>query len=165
MQRCCSGREKFRPSAIVFLDVDGVLHGVGAPEIELFGAEQLIELAKIIRAANAQIVLSTAWRLTEASTYRVANELVNAGLPMPISSTPNLRPGHIKGRAPEIAAWLRSHPGLVLEGCWIAIDDIPLSPDLPTANVITTDCQLGLTPRDAEEAIAKFESLMKRTTV
>lgn len=161
-QRCCEphapGRPPpIQPAPIVFLDVDGVLHGVGAPFRELFGQQQLENLRRLVCAIpGAQIVLSTAWRLSDGSTQRVLSELFRAGLPMPISSTPNLLPGEVRGRSEEIAAWLRSHEHLVQEGRWLAIDDIPLSPDLPAEHVLTTDCYKGLTTAKADEGIEKL---------
>lgn len=166
-QKCCKPQtpgqlDCLAPAPIIFLDIDGVLHSTGATFRELFGAKQLEDLQRITSATSAQIVLSTAWRLTASSTQRVFHELQQAGIPLPISSTPNLRPGTINGRAEEIRAWLASHPNLVLRGQWLAIDDIPLCPDLPEGNVIKTDCLIGLTAKLADEAIQKLSLLAEQ---
>uniref|UniRef100_A0A7S1WML9 FCP1 homology domain-containing protein n=1 Tax=Alexandrium catenella TaxID=2925 RepID=A0A7S1WML9_ALECA len=143
-------------SAIIFLDVDGVLHATGAPFSSLFGHLHMRELRRIVEASQARIVLSTAWRLSQTFAGRVINELAEAGLPPPISATPSLCPWHSDGRALEIRAWLLAHTGLVEDDRWVAIDDIPLAPVLPIEHVVTTNGKLGLTPELANSAIAKL---------
>mmetsp|Transcript_23939 Transcript_23939/g.68530 ORF Transcript_23939/g.68530 Transcript_23939/m.68530 type:complete len:211 (-) Transcript_23939:166-798(-) len=153
---CQQGIAGKSASAIIFLDVDGVLHASGAPLCSLFGHLQLKELRRVVEATGSRLVLSTAWRLSQNFAGRVLNELVEAGLPQPISATPSLCPWHADGRALEIRAWLVAHSGLVDDDRWVAIDDIPLEPALPCEHVVTTDGQTGLTPELADAAIAKL---------
>mmetsp|Transcript_91914 Transcript_91914/g.213639 ORF Transcript_91914/g.213639 Transcript_91914/m.213639 type:complete len:210 (-) Transcript_91914:89-718(-) len=155
---CQQGITGKSASAIIFLDVDGVLHAAGAPMCSLFGAAQLSQLKRVVDATRARIVLSTAWRLSQTFAGRVLNELVEFGLPSPISATPSLCPWHSDGRALEIRAWLVAHALLVEHDRWVAIDDIPLSPDLPCEHVVTTDAEVGLTEELADCAIAKLNN-------
>mmetsp|Transcript_60805 Transcript_60805/g.130683 ORF Transcript_60805/g.130683 Transcript_60805/m.130683 type:complete len:210 (+) Transcript_60805:101-730(+) len=154
---CGQGDARLCPSAIIFLDVDGVLHSTSAPSDGLFGTRQLMELRRIVGSTGAKIVLSSAWRLSYVFADRVSRELWGAGLPGPISATPSLNPWHTEGRALEIRAWLSAHAGLVDADRWVAIDDIPLSMDLPHEHVVTTNGQVGLTRELADSAIAKLK--------
>lgn len=145
-----------RRPALVFLDVDGVLHSVGAPDDALFGQGHLAELRRVVDATGARIVLSSAWRLEVRSAARVVAELADAGVQAPFSATPNVCPGRAAGRAIEIDAWVQSHRSLIDAGRWIAIDDIPMEEELSERHAVTTDPDEGLTHAVAEDAIAKL---------
>merc|ERR1719329_388124 len=137
------GQSQRRP-ALIFLDVDGVLHGVGAPDDELFSPMLLANLRRVVDATGARIVLSSAWRLEARSAARVGAELADAGMPLPFSATPNVCPGRAAGRAMEIDAWMQGHRRLIDGERWLAIDDIPMEEELSERRVVTTDPDEGL---------------------
>lgn len=145
-----------RRPALIFLDVDGVLHGVGASDDELFSPMHLANLRRVVDGTGARIVLSSAWRLEARSAARVGAELADAGIPLPFSATPNVCPGRAAGRAMEIDAWIQGHRRLIDGGRWITIDDIPMEEELSDRHVVTTDPDEGFTVALAEDAIAKL---------
>lgn len=155
----CAQEQICGAQALVFLDVDGVLHSVAASDGALFDSAQMLALKNILQATDAQLILSTAWRLDIAAAKRVMLELALAGLPRPISATPNLMPGLVSGRGKEILAWVTGHESWVGSKPWIAIDDLPLESSLATAHIIATDPRTGLTLQKAQDAIQKLRLL------
>lgn len=77
-----------RSTAIVFLDVDGVLHSVDAAFDNCLQIEHLEELRRIVEASGARIVLSSTWRLDQNHAYQICNTIAGLGLPRPIGATP-----------------------------------------------------------------------------
>lgn len=142
-------------SAIVFLDIDGVLHATSASLSSLFAAPQMAALRRILCLTGARVVLSSAWRLHDQGVQQVVREFHSAGLAAPVSATPSLCPC-AEGRPLEIRAWLIAHATLVERDRWVAIDDLPLFPDLPAEHVVTTSGEVGLTAQQADAAIAKL---------
>uniref|UniRef100_A0A7S3TSU6 Uncharacterized protein n=1 Tax=Strombidinopsis acuminata TaxID=141414 RepID=A0A7S3TSU6_9SPIT len=142
-------------TAIIFLDVDGVLHPVDAPQEDFLHSKHLEELRRVVDASGARIVLSSTWRLDAGHAYQLSNAIAGMGLQRPIGATPDYWQ---QGRAAEISAWLATNAALVDGGRWLAIDDLPLTPDLPEAHVITTDGNVGLTKELADAAIAKLQT-------
>lgn len=142
-----------RATPIIFLDVDGVLHSVDAAQEDFLGTKQLQHLRRIVDASGARLVLSSSWKNRELHAQEVAAALVGAGIRRPVGGTPNMWQD---GRAAEISAWLAQNSSLVEGGRWLAIDDLPLTPDLPEEHVVQADGGLGLTGELADEAIAKL---------
>lgn len=111
-------------SKVLFLDIDGVLnserscvafggfpHDVVGPCRQKFDEVALALIRGIVRRADAQIVLSSSWRIIH-EVHAVAN-----GLDLPIvDKTPSLagRRGH------EIDAWLKAHPEVE---SYVIVDD------------------------------------------
>mmetsp|Transcript_77839 Transcript_77839/g.204385 ORF Transcript_77839/g.204385 Transcript_77839/m.204385 type:complete len:209 (+) Transcript_77839:90-716(+) len=143
------------PTAIVFLDVDGVLHPVDAPLEKFLNVTHLEQLRRIVESSGARIVLSSTWRLDHNHAFQICNTIAGLGLPRPIGATPD---HWQQGRAAEISAWLATNASLVDGGRWVAIDDLPLTPDLPEAHVVTVDGLTGLTRELADLAIAKLQA-------
>mmetsp|Transcript_1352 Transcript_1352/g.2907 ORF Transcript_1352/g.2907 Transcript_1352/m.2907 type:complete len:171 (+) Transcript_1352:29-541(+) len=142
-----------RRSPIVFLDVDGVLHPIMAEDDGVLAEPQMYQLRRVVRHSGARIVLSSTWRLTNHLAHRVCSEIAFQGLNRPIGATPHLGSA---GRAAEISTWLADHAELVEGERWVAIDDMPLVPDLPPARVVTTDAFQGLTREMADAALLKL---------
>ncbi|CAE8733923.1 unnamed protein product [Polarella glacialis] len=142
------------PTAIVFLDVDGVLHSVEAHPEAFLGHQQLLLLKRILEATGARIVLSTTWRRDPAHLQQVLDALDGVGIERPIGATPDLWRA---GRASEISAWLAANASLVA-GQWVSLDDLPLEEELPSQHVVTLDGLLGLTAEKVSEAIAKLSA-------
>eukprot|EP00746_Dinoflagellata_sp_MGD_P072980 gnl/MRDRNA2_/MRDRNA2_29615_c0_seq1.p1 gnl/MRDRNA2_/MRDRNA2_29615_c0~~gnl/MRDRNA2_/MRDRNA2_29615_c0_seq1.p1 ORF type:complete len:244 (+),score=34.43 gnl/MRDRNA2_/MRDRNA2_29615_c0_seq1:65-796(+) len=109
-----------RPTAVLFLDVDGVLHpGQVRHERQQFQRQCMELLRDVIAKTNAVIVLSTAWRLAPEPRQIVAEKLKAYGLPGFVSRTPNIQQFQ---RAREILAWVKKFKPMT----WVAVDDWPL---------------------------------------
>eukprot|EP00913_Durusdinium_trenchii_P004071 g3772.t1 len=108
-------------TAVLFLDVDGVLHPVQARHPrQQFSTNCLALVAEVVKATGASICLSTAWRLDPSARRFVEEKLREVGLGPPVGRTPNLAQFH---RSREILAWVtRFKPST-----WVALDDWPLN--------------------------------------
>lgn len=118
---------------VLFLDIDGVLNSTRTwvafgglphefkPGLPRFDLVAIGMLRRIVRAAGAQVVLSSAWRTTHTPEEAAAA----LGLPI-VSSTPVGRCAW--GRGQEIAEWLRDHAGEVEAYC-ILDDDADMLPE------------------------------------
>ena len=60
---CLVENSKDQPRFLVFLDFDGVLHPLPCNEHEKFRPEAIASVNRIVDELEAQIVLSTAWRM------------------------------------------------------------------------------------------------------
>ena len=159
------------PSAVIFLDVDGVLNSqntrlrAGGNPLSLEASwpapELLARLKRITEAASScGIVLSSSWRLQEEETAAVEAALASAGCPGLYDKTPELdnpRGGAVD-RAQEILKWL-SQAKLPLRA-WVALDDLDLHgwcPELISEEHFElTDDAVGLSNANVESAIAKL---------
>ena len=150
--------------AVVFLDVDGVLHparpgrraGGRFRPGPMAALGRLLEGASASGSAPAEVVLSSSWRLSEAGVRAVDEALAAAGLPPSAGRTPISRACGARPR--ELLAWLDEHPP---RRAFVALDDI----DLPRAarrgrerarlqgRCVKTDPDVGLTEGDAEAAL------------
>jgi hypothetical protein len=145
-------------SPIVFLDVDGVVlcerayqrgrnaAGRLTPEPSCIAA-----LNRITDAADAQIVVSSAWRMF--GEERIREILVGWGVTAPIIGiTPDLQPRAIGAWVPrgrEIATWLAHHPEAAR---FVILDDDDDMEHL-LAHLVHTTFKDGLTERDADKAL------------
>jgi len=147
---------------IVFLDVDGVLHPADGSH-GMFAPPCVQLLIRIIRETEADIVLSTSWRVLAQARKILLSHIAHWGLPPPIGCTPQApasqqhAPLSSVCRAGEISTWLTSNRHLVDYPRWVAIDDLDMSSQL-TPHMIHTDRHLGLTVQDAEWAIARLNT-------
>ena len=89
---------------LIFLDVDGVLNtdALGDAD-EPFVPKLLHRLARLQRETCANIVYSTAWRLTKETRQAVDVALLEYSLPLPLSCTPRMH----GPRGQEVLAWLQ----------------------------------------------------------
>mmetsp|Transcript_152859 Transcript_152859/g.488396 ORF Transcript_152859/g.488396 Transcript_152859/m.488396 type:complete len:686 (-) Transcript_152859:198-2255(-) len=144
-----------RRDAVVFLDVDGVLHS-------LFGDDLFVEsccaaFESVIRRTGASIVLSSTWRLEQAKVAMLNGVLQQRGISPVMDCTKELN----TPREMEICEWLDRHPEVAH---WVAIDDM----DLEIRNsvhawsmrghFVRTDCDIGLTAALAEQAMAMLQA-------
>lgn len=164
-QRCMSARvstQQSRPSssrgpeAVIFLDVDGVLHSLYGNE--MFTPSCCSLLVQIVRSTGASIVLSSAWR-TQARSYDMVNQILRQlKLASVIDKTKDLSAAarRIVPREFEICEWLDRHPGVRR---WIAIDDMDLHTGPNEAatrlrgHFVHTNPRIGLTKANAELAV------------
>lgn len=146
---------------VLFLDVDGVLHPAGGPEV--FAANCVHQLQRIVRETGAEVVLSTSWRVVPDYKDALVAHMGKWGLDRPIDSTPvsppsmQSKPPSASVRAVEIVSWLNSNSHHVDFPRWVAIDDLDMSTQLDP-HMVVTDKNVGLTVQHAEVAIRKLNS-------
>lgn len=143
--------------AVVFLDVDGVLHSVRATRLaQQFARAQMQQLLRVINETGALIVLSTAWRTIPEARMVVHEKLREWRLPAPVGKTADYG---MARRPLEILTWVEQHR----PHSWIAIDDMPLDVDPHMrGHFVKTNPMLGLTPVAASECINMLKSQMER---
>lgn len=151
---------------IIFLDFDGVMdtsflkisltkeRQALSDEYGLLFDEQCIEnLRKIIAATNADIVVTSSWKL-DMSLDRLQEMWKHRKLPEKVVGvTPNL----IGSRSEEITAWLEAHGGNDIR--YVIIDDMSADYfDSPVAeHLINVNPYVGLDSRAADVVIKYFE--------
>lgn len=139
--------------AVLFLDVDGVLHPVQArhPRQQFVPANMQL-LSEIVERTGAKIVLSTAWRLDEWARRTVAERLREHDVPMFVSRTPNVAQFH---RHREILSWVKQH----CPKSWVALDDWPLLEGCPAmaSNFVQTRPRFGLQRDTADKVLGLFQ--------
>jgi hypothetical protein len=135
------------PIFLVFLDFDGVLHPTKASEHEKFRPDAIQSVNRILDALEANIVLSTAWRMD------FPIEKFNAWFKNRIIDTTPVHDLDLKKENPrfhEVMDFLTTHNWLHIP--WIAIDDKRIHyPDSSPAYI--TDHKIGLTQKDADNII------------
>ena len=141
--------------AVLFLDVDGVLHPPNPRHSRLmFRTSCMDVLRDVLTEVGAKVVLSTTWRLTEGPRNTLACKLIQHGCPSFVSRTPNIAQFQ---RPKEILAWVdRYRPAT-----WVAVDDWPLLEDEANAprmrgHFVQTKGRHGLLPENAERIKALF---------
>ena len=144
------------PRGLLFLDVDGVLHGASPTSVrEYFRPGCMAALRRICTETGCDIVLSSSWREFPEKVKMLRAALDVSGCPQLIGMTPELLFG---GRADAIGAWLRS--GRNSKRCvgapFVVLDDMPL-PALG-AHAILVHPGTGLCEADADNAIRLFNS-------
>lgn len=135
------------PEFIVFLDFDGVLHPLRANEHEKFRPEAIQSVNRILDELEANIVLSTAWRMD------FGIEKFNAWFKKRIMDSTPVHELDLKMENPrfhEVMDYLKVHEWLHIP--WIAIDDKRLHYPVNSPAYIT-DPKVGLTPKDADNII------------
>lgn len=131
---------------LLFLDIDGVLHGDATPNlvhVPLF-ERALIEMPKL------EVVISSTWRMDRSLSQ--LRELVCAELrDRMIGVTPVFEDGlDVGGRRLEIEAFLRDNGLDAANACWRALDDWPHLFGSDCSWLQTVDAQSGLSPKDVE---------------
>jgi len=134
---------------VIFLDIDGVLNNhvllyhYGFNYID----HGLIELlVSVIKATDAEIVLSSTWRLQEDSRNLVTAALEKFGLGL-FDWTGRIPGGY---RCDEIAEWLKRHPKVKK---YAVIDDDPDAGCGVGGNFFMTDPDVGITDDIANKLI------------
>lgn len=142
--------------AVIFLDIDGVVHSLYGQDI--FKESCLVLLEKIVLGTGASIVLSSTWR-TQAKSYAMVNTMLRQRrLPEIVDRTRDLSAEMHRyiPREVEICEWLDRHPEVTR---WIAIDDMDLQSDSTEwahrlrGHFVHTNPNTGLIPADAELAL------------
>ena len=178
------------PARYIFLDIDGVLNcapsRAAAARLEeekqtlmLAGAPSLLaNLKYIVDQTGASIVLSSTWRVEEATKDAVATRLSSVGLKL-VGCTPELielepPDSHAtlcegpdgdflfgRERAIEILRWLKAEGAA--DADFVALDDMdlhgPAGVGLHARNFVRTEDMYGLTRLRAETAVARFFAL------
>jgi len=142
--------------AVLFLDVDGVLHSNRIRHVRQYFSPVCMELlAEVVQATGCVIVLSTSWRLEAGPRRTVSMKLREAGLQPPVSRTPSI--AQFK-RGTEILRWVDQYK----PQAWVALDDWPLL--LETAvtkrlegHFVQTRAQHGLQQDTKDQLIQMFE--------
>ena len=137
---------------IIFLDVDGVLNSeytnARSPEGHVGVMDSKVKLlSKLVEETNADIVISSDWRLIKDADYQyLINKLRYKGRIEIKGETPNLGWSH---RGTEIKSYLDDHP----TDAWVVLDDIVFSDfKIVEGHLVLTDPEFGLTEADVEKA-------------
>lgn len=145
-----SGPPRKPTGAVIFLDVDGVLHPVNVTrQDQLFRRDKMSMLRHLIQQTGAEICLSSAWRL-QPQTMRIVNqELVRHGMNPAIDKTGDF--GRNGKRSSEILKWVASHE----PSAWVAIDDMDLTEGelRMRGHFLHTNSFVGLTVEGIEQAL------------
>ncbi len=136
---------------IVFLDVDGVLNNVPQLRAENWNGwddENVEHFAHIVNSTNADIVLSSSWRLMDSLHRQVQQKLNEAGIGHKLID--KTIDGRDCLRAVEIRDWLTRHR----VRRYAILDDDDDAGALGLApNFFQTDAREGLTYETAERVI------------
>ena len=137
--------------AVLFLDVDGVLHAPNPRHaIQLFQAKCMGLLKEVCDRTGCKIVLSTSWRLQEEARTHLAAKLAQYGCPPFVSRTPSIAQFQ---RPREILAWVAKHQ----PKRWVAVDDWPLHEDTRMhGKFVQTRNRYGLETETAARIVALF---------
>jgi hypothetical protein len=132
---------------VIFLDIDGVLNCKNTTQRSrgFIGIDPFLVAIfnKIIFATDAEIILSSAWRLFNDSGKE---EIRRAVMPF-ISETPRPTTGF---RGDEIREWFKLNPNIQIEKYAILDDDSDFYPDQP---LFKTSWETGLTEEIANNLI------------
>ncbi len=150
-------------SAIVFLDIDGVLNSTESA-IRLGTYKRLCQRAVanlnlVTLTTQAEIVVSSSWRIIH-DLARLRVLLSEAGVKARVRDvTPQLVSVQGSGglylsrpRRDEIRAWLDAHPDV---DRWVVLDD---SSDAGPDRYVQPDFAVGMSAEDAQAAISILEA-------
>jgi hypothetical protein len=128
------------PSALLFLDIDGVLHPVGADySFSSRFFSHLPPLEELLREFKSiDVVISSDWRLAE-STEQLQRHFSADIQHRIIGATPQIDPNVAvhQRRQLEIQAWLDGNDRRDAE--WVALDDWPESFETGFERLVLTD--------------------------
>lgn len=140
-------------AAVLFLDVDGVLHPTTIRHPRQQFQKSCMMLLKEVQAkTHATIVLSTAWREHADARKEVADRLFEYGLPPFVSKTPSIARFR---RSREILAWVKKYR----PATWVAVDDLPLLEENEEMrnHFVQTQPNFGLRNNTADQIVHLFE--------
>jgi len=143
-------RSRPAPEAVLFLDVDGVLHSLYGDDLFRDSCCKLLE--HILRSTGAAIVLSSSWRMDNGKVTMLNGLLQQRRLEPIYDCTVELD----GPREAEICEWLDRHPGVTQ---WAALDDMDLQASQTLhawrmrGHFVQTNSETGLVPQDAEAVI------------
>lgn len=135
---------------IIFLDIDGVLNNMDSYPATI--EDMLIfKLKNIIIDTNAEIVLSSDWRLDNNLKNIIETRFKLSNIPI-LGCTPEL-PTETRGK--EIDAWLNEHKDWSIENFIILDDRDDMDPH--SSRLVQTTIREGLTWDNTIEAINKLQ--------
>merc|ERR1719352_428888 len=156
-------------SSLIFLDVDGVLNSTGdgdrgsdevitsATPMMILNRSCLQRLVKLVRDANARLVLSSTWRSSAALKTELWEALVAEGLPKDafVGQTPVIA-GPL--RHYEILEWLEDKRTAEVKVPWVVLDDMQLGSYAQLkGHFIWVNPNMGL----SDEDVGKASSLLQ----
>merc|ERR1712178_616411 len=139
-------------AAVLFLDIDGVVHPFAARHLRMQFTKNCMDLLKdVLTTSQASIVLSTAWREDAESRNIIAEKLAEHGMPPFVSRTPSIAR---RRRTREILAWVRKYRPQT----WVAVDDLPLleENDEMRNHFVQPNPNFGMRQMDADKIIQLF---------
>lgn len=143
------------PEAVLFLDVDGVLHSLYGEEIFKEHCCHLFE--HIVSTTGAAVVLSSTWR-EEPHKLQLINQILHERRLQPLYSSTPVLGSH---RELEICTWLDENPGILR---WAVVDDQDLlsrntrEAHRIASHFVRTSHELGLTDEDADKLISLLQA-------
>lgn len=159
---------------VIFLDVDGVLNSFSTlNKDDSLESDLIIHLAKIVKATNAKIILSSSWRLSAAALRELMDTLMWYNLSISgctqdgvdvrdfehtqfENAVPTKKYGSSNNitydRGAEIAMWLLQHDFAVEKFVIIDDEDVDIK-NWFSKEVVKTNFNKGLTMEDAAKAI------------
>lgn len=129
---------------ILFLDIDGVLNSLGSAKkfgtFEVLDVEAVRLLRRVTEKHQAEIVITSLWRIGSRWLERINTALAKAGWENPpiIDRTPDMS-GQIRGK--EIQAWLDANP----TESFVIIDDEDDMKDEQMSHFVRCDNRVGFT--------------------
>lgn len=135
---------------IIFLDIDGVLNNMDSYPATIEDT-LIFKLKNIIIDTNAEIVLSSDWRLDNDLKNIIETRFKLSNIPI-LGCTPEL-PTETRGK--EIAAWLNAHKNWDIENFIILDDREDMDPY--SSHLVQTNIREGLTWNNVTDAIAKLQ--------
>jgi hypothetical protein len=132
----------------IFLDIDGVLID---EDNGGFSNNALLNLRHIIDETNAEVILSSTWRIYDKTLKVIINELEKYDINLYSTTRRNYQ---LNNRKDEILEWVTNN--CVSPCYWVAIDDSELN--LPDNHYLRINPHEGLTHDDACHIINIFHN-------
>ena len=130
---------------IIFLDIDGVIC-TRKTRYRSLDEECVTILKRITDDTDAAIVISSSWKYSH-KLNQFQDMLGKFGISRVIGVTPNLDGDWVRGQ--EIEKWIKENPST--KSFVILDDDSDMEPLME--RLVQTDCEFGLTDKDADKAI------------
>ena len=136
---------------IIFLDVDGVLNSAqDGFSTDLETDKHLKLLEQLVKETNADIVLSSSWRISFGRSFSLSNTLISRLKEHGLSILDVTSEREDGDRGLEIKEWLNEHPTkniLILDD--EGFDIINIFPN----NFVKTNNEIGLQEEDVKKGI------------
>ncbi|KAL3935614.1 MAG: hypothetical protein SGBAC_008896 [Bacillariaceae sp.] len=155
---------------VIFLDIDGVLLPFPQkepPEDTLFPTNTMKALDHLLKATQAQLVLSSTWRAQDQFVQDILDDFEKHGLG--VTEFHGMTDKHYHSeRQWEIHRWLSQHDD-IQKVCWLALDDEELLEgeeneklaSVFQGHVIKTVSSIGLTKEDVVRGIQLWQAQLK----
>ena len=147
---------------IIFLDVDGVLNFYHQSEYDTINEghytlskSRLDLFAKLIEQTNAQIVLSSTWRLYPTGKTFLRRQLYHRYDIQILDCTPDLKENYTTiFRIDEINKWLEYYENKNVK--WVVLDDCCIGQDVP--NFFKTSYLTGIMQEDVDSVVSYLKN-------